>query len=140
MLKKDLKEFDRIYSTKKDETKEEFTGFFDLRTPNFEGSLSTSDCMDGDFENRIFKDCLIFGADFASGCFNSCIFENVVFIRCAFVGVGFDDCSFRKVRFLNCQLSFSMGKCNTDDFGVSDYAFEDDALRQAKLILGWPAE
>ena len=140
MIKKDLKEFDRICWPPKGEAKGEFNGCFDLRTPDFEGKLRQSDCMDGDFEHRVFKDCLIFGADFASGCFHFCTFENSVFVGCAFVGVNFEDCSFRNAHFLNCQLDFSMRKCDTDDFGVSEYAFEEDALRQAKLILGWPVE
>jgi uncharacterized protein YjbI with pentapeptide repeats len=143
MIKKDLKEFDHIYWPKKGEPKEEFTGFFDLRTPDFEGKLRQSDCMDGDFKHRIFKDCLVFGADFAAGCFNFCTFENCVFVDCAFVGVNFDGCSFKNTRFLNSQMDFSMGsrdKCDANGFGISNYGYIEDALRQAKLILGWPIE
>ncbi len=143
MIKKDLKEFDRIYWPPKGEAKEEFNGYFDLRTLDFEGKLRQSDCMDGDFEHRVFRDCLIFGGDFASGCFNFCEFEDCVFFDCAFVGVNFDGCIFKNTHFLNCQMDFSMGsrdKCDANGFSISNMSPEEDAVRVAKLTLGWPIE
>ncbi len=137
-MPKDLKEFDRVY-----QSQEEITGFFDLRTPDYKGELRRSDCMDGDYTKTIFKDCLIYGGDFSSGCFNSCTFENCVFVDCAFVGVSFNGCSFKNTDFLNSQMSFSMGsreKCEVEGFGITSYEPIELALKQAKNLLGWPVE
>ncbi len=143
MIKKDLKEFDRVYWVKEGNPIEIFTGDFDLRSLGGDGQFRQSDCMDGDYHDRVFRNCFIRGGDFASGCFNFCEFEDCVFFDCAFVGVNFDGCIFKNTHFLNCQMDFSMGsrdKCDANGFSISNMSPEEDAVRVAKLTLGWPIE